>query len=101
MVYGYTCPKCNQTSEIIKPVADYDRVEQCNVCSTVMIRDFAPKKMHLFNTKVQESYMHHGLGQVVRGDNHARQLAKERGWIEIGNENPHKHQKPRLKSYDD
>lgn len=100
-MYSYSCPKCNQATDVIKAVADFDRQEQCDVCSTIMIRDFAPKKVHLYGTAVQNAYMHHGLGQVVRSDSHAKQLAKDRGWVEIGNENPHKHQKPRLKSYDD
>ena len=101
MVYSYSCPKCNQETDVIKPVADFDRQEQCDVCATVMKRAFIPQKIHLYGTAVTDAKWSPALGKIVRSDKHERQLAKERNWVEIGTENPHKHQKPRLKSYDD
>lgn len=102
MIYEYSCEKCQKSVDVVKPLADYDRVEMCPTCSdTKMIRAFAPTRTHLYGTKVEEAYFSHALGQVVKGDTHARQIAKQKGLIELGNENPHKHLKPKLHSYDD
>lgn len=100
MIYEYHCEKCNKSVDIAKPVKDYDKDEFCE-CGYLMQRHFAPQKIHLYNTKVQESYFSHALGKVVKGDNDLRQQAKQRGWIEVGNEKPEKHLKVKQVSYDD
>jgi putative FmdB family regulatory protein len=101
LIYVYRCDGCNNEFDIIKSVKDFDRIENCPTSGTIMTRAVAPAKLHIYNTQVQESYFHPGLGQVVKGDNHARRIAKERGLIEVGNERPEKHLKVKLSSYDD
>ena len=100
MIYEYHCNQCTRSVDVIKPVSEFDKEELCDLCHTKMIRAFAPQKLHLFNTAVQDAYFHPALGKVVRGDNHAKKLAKEKGMIEVGNERPEKHLQPKLNSYD-
>lgn len=99
MVYEYLCQKCNTATDVIKVVADFDRIESCEKCGTIMERQFRPK-IHLYGTAVQEAYFNHGLGQVVKGNSHAKQIAKDRKLIEVGNERPEKHLKVKLSNYD-
>lgn len=99
MIYEYSCLKCDSTCEIVKPVSEYDKVENCAECGTVMSRAFAPKKLHLYGTAVEEKYFNHGLGQVVNGKAHVKQICKEKKIIEVGNERPEKHLKIRQQEY--
>jgi putative FmdB family regulatory protein len=101
MIYVYKCDGCDQKFDIVKPVSDFDRQELCPTSGVTMTRQFAPSKIHLGKTAVEDAYFHPAFGQVVKGDSHAQKLAKERGMIEVGNEKPEKHLKPNLKSYDD
>lgn len=100
MIYEYHCENCNASVDVIKPVAEYDKIENCEKCSNIMKRAFAPSRVHLYNTSVQDSYFHPSLGQVVKNDSEAKKLAKAKGWIEVGNENVHKHMKPKRSEYD-
>lgn len=90
---------CDKFEDIIKPVSEYDSVEKCKVCDKIMTRAFAPSKIHLYGTKVQDAYYNVGLGQVVKNDSHARQIAKDKNYIEVGNEKPEKHLKQKLQEY--
>lgn len=101
MIYEYTCSGCSATFEVIKPLKDFERQEMCPTSGVTMTRAFAPQKLHLYGTAVQDAYFHPALGSVVKGDTEARQIAKNRGLIEVGNERPEKHLKPQLSSYDD
>lgn len=101
MIYAYKCAPCNREIDIIKRVSEFDRPENCEQCGSEMQRAFAPQKIHLYGTSVQDARWSPAFNQVVRNDAHERQIAKSRGAIEVGNENVHKHQKPKLQSYDD
>lgn len=100
MVYEYSCSQCQTSIDIIKPVSDYDRIENCETCGTLMNRAFAPRKIHLYGTAVQDAYYNNGLGCVVKNDKHARQIAKDRNLIEVGNERPEKHLKIKRQEYE-
>lgn len=101
MVYEYSCNSCETRIDIVKPVADFDRIEKCEKCSDTMTRAISASKIHLFGTKVQESRWSPAFGRVVKGDKHEREIAKSKGAIEIGSETPSKHLAPKLHSYDD
>lgn len=100
MTYEYKCNSCEHSFDVTKNVKYMDIDEPCPKCGTICERIFRPK-IHLSNTKVQDSYYNHGLGQVVKNDQHARQIAKEKGLIEVGNEKVEKHVKYTPKDYGD
>ena len=101
MIYVYSCDGCGKSFDITKPSTEYDRQELCPTSGVTMVRQFVPTKIYLGKTAVENAYYHPALGQVVKGDSHAQQIAKSKGWIEIGNEKPEKHLKPNVQSYDD
>lgn len=98
MIYVYKCDGCNGEFEVIKPVADYERIESCPVSGTIMTRAIAPQRIFLHNTAVQERAYNPAFGKALTR-NEAKEIAKQRGMIEVGNERPEKHLKPRLNDY--
>jgi hypothetical protein len=77
-------------------VADLDRPEPCPKCASDC--DSACRLIARTNFTGASDWntqtFHPALGQVVRNNRHARQIAKERGMIEVGNEKVetvHKH----------
>lgn len=99
MTYEYFCGQCNASTDIMKPVAQYDKIESCEKCGTIMVRAFAPQKIHLFGTAVEDKYFNHGLGQVVSGKADVKRICKEKNLIEVGNERPEKHLKVERQEY--
>ena len=45
-MYTYQCSKCFGTQEVIKKMAEYDRVEKCPECGYEMTRDFQTDLPH-------------------------------------------------------
>jgi putative FmdB family regulatory protein len=98
MIYPYRC-ECGFEFDVVKAVSDFNRPESCERCGKEASRVFT--RTQLFGTRVEDYSFNHGLGCVTRNSAHARQLAKDKGLIEVGNEKPEKHLKPTLLSYDD
>lgn len=93
MIYGYTCPSCSKTFDVIKRVSEYDKEEKC-VCGSIAKRSFAPQRIHLYGTAVVEQEYNPGLGCIVKNKAHKKEILKAKGLEEIGNEKPetiHKH----------
>lgn len=98
MIYDYECQDCGKRFDIIKAVSEIDRIELCSHCTKPMRIVFhAPQ---LVGTKVDDAYYCPSHGQVVKSAAHSRELAKHKGWLEIGNERPEKHLKIERKPYD-
>lgn len=55
-----------------------------------MTREFVPRKIHLFGTAVQDKKFQPAIGRPAT-DSEMRQIAKEKGWTEIGNERQDKY----------
>lgn len=100
MIYTYYCGDCKSTTEIQKPMVDINRPEYCHACECIMSRQLSAK-IGFRGEKVSENqtYFNHALGCEVRNDKHAREIAKSRGLIEVGNESQN-HIKPRESKYD-
>jgi hypothetical protein len=58
------------------------------------VREFVPTRLYLNGTKVENAEYNPGLGCIVRNSAHRKEIAKQKGLEEIGNEKPetlHKH----------
>ncbi len=99
MRYPYYCVKCDSTTEVEKPLADIDRREECD-CGQIMARCIS-EKISFKGEKVEDNqtYWHPSLGCEVRSESHAKQIAKNRGLIEVGTESMD-HLRPETKSYE-
>ena len=87
MIYEYYCDECSRTTEIVKTIAEIDRHELCEMCDIPMVRHLTGKVgFSGEKTESHNSYFHHALGQVVKSDDHAKEIAKNKGLIEVGND---------------
>lgn len=92
MIYPYKCAMCEHKWEVPKFVRHIDMPELCPKCSSQGIRYIS--RTSFYGAKVEEAEFNHGLGCVTKSADHRKQLAKQRGLEEIGNEpieNIHKH----------
>jgi putative FmdB family regulatory protein len=90
--YPYRCHACGTHWESCKSVSDIDRVETCPACQEKCGRDDRYiGRTHFYGASDwDKAEFNPAFGKVVRNSKHRAQLAKERGYIEVGNENPDK-----------
>jgi len=85
--YPYFCAHCDRTFDIIKPYKEIDRNEQCD-CGAVL--DSSCRRIgggtYFIGEKVEDAEYNPGLGCIVKSKAHRRQICKERGLIEVGND---------------
>ena len=88
--YPYKCD-CGHEFDVYKKMADIDRIEKCEKCEADL-----PKKNRMivggmfYGAKVEDAEYCPAMGQVVKNSKHRAKLAKERGLIEVGSEDPNK-----------
>lgn len=84
MIYPYACDTCEVKTEIVKSMHDSSRIEKCSTCNTVLRRIYTT--FQTIGTSVQNAEFNHGLGCVVKNKYHREELAKQRGFVEVGND---------------
>lgn len=84
-VYPYECETCSKHWDVVKSVASIDRPEQCEGCGKPGVRRIAKTNFTGASDWNTQTF-HPALGCEVKNNRHARQIAKERGLIEVGNE---------------
>lgn len=67
-------------------MSDLDRVETCS-CGKIAKRVIADRGW-FYGEKVEDAEYCPVVGQVVRSSAHRRQIARDRGWEEVGNDCP-------------
>jgi len=87
--YPYECPTCHHDTDIIKSVDDIENVELCPICDTIMDRLIVGGSCFM-GEKIEEAEYNPGLGCIVNNKKHRDEIAKRKGLIEIGNEDPQK-----------
>lgn len=93
MIYQYCCYDCGKKFEVYKTIAEREEPERCPFCDEINDenqRIIFPKGQTFLGEKVEHEEYCPALGCVVKSSKHRKELAKSRGWIEIGNENPDK-----------
>lgn len=104
MLYPYQCPKCGHSEHIVKVLADIDREEKCPKCAEIMNRYIEKVSFYGANDWDTAHYSP-ALGKVVKSHAELRRIAKQKGWEEVGNEDPdkiHKHfEQQREKAFED
>jgi putative FmdB family regulatory protein len=92
MIYSYECEKCDEEHEIVKPAEHYNRPEACPRCGFSLNKIFST--FQFFGAKNEDPEYNHGLGQVIKNKRERKEIAKQKGLIEVGNESVeslHKH----------
>ena len=89
MIYPYKCSCCGNKFDVIKAISDFDREESCPGCHTVAQRYIASTGS-FYGAGVEDAVYCPGLGCIVNNSQHRAKIAKERGLVEIGNEDTNK-----------
>ena len=93
MIYPYLCVKCNNTFEVVKHHSLSSSKESCPKCSGETKYVYTVPQI---NTQQCQEYaeFNPALGCVVNNRAHKKEITKQMGLIEIGNEPVEKiHQK--------
>jgi len=87
-IYDYKCQHCEDTFEVEKRIAFADEIESCPHCSAACDKKcrLITNGKEFYGEKVEEPFYSVALGKWVKGNRDNRQQAKERGMIEVGNE---------------
>jgi len=105
-IYPYEC-SCGENFETWLKISELDAIEiHSPTCDNILSK--SNRKIGLgqtfINEAVEDAEYCEALGQVVKNRNHRRQIAKQKGLIEIGTEpaeNIHKHFSEARKQKDD
>jgi hypothetical protein len=90
MRYPYRCP-CGNEFDVIKRLADIDKAESCPICGIEC--DSSHRiiaRSYFYGTEVEDEMFDPAFGMIIKSKKHRRSIAKQRGWEEVGNENPDK-----------
>jgi putative FmdB family regulatory protein len=85
VIYPYRCPSCSKEFEVVKSVRDIDVVEYCPQCADIGVRYISRTSFFGASDWDKQEY-NVGLGCVTKNSKHRDKIAKERGLVEIGNE---------------
>jgi len=85
--YQYECDKCDLEKEIIKPMSESADIEICDQCNNPMRRIYS-SNIQFVGAKVKDAEYYHSFGEVVKSDNHRKELMKKHNVIEVGSETP-------------
>jgi predicted nucleic acid-binding Zn ribbon protein len=100
--FEFRCTPCNQTFEEVQPMArqkrltidqlrrEKKRTAKCPACGIVSSERIFSSSVYFVGAQVENAEYNPALGQVVKNSRHRKDLAKEKGLIEIGNEPPEK-----------
>lgn len=88
MKYAYRCA-CKNMWDVVKSLSEIDNVETCEKCGQTGERFIAGFSFYGASDWDKTEY-NPGLGCITRNSKHRDQIARSRGLIEIGNEDPNK-----------
>lgn len=84
MTFEYYCKDCTIITEHIGKIGQAPEYVSCTMCGKKANRQFSIPQ--LIGTSVETPQYNPAFGQIVKNSKHAKELAKKRGMVEIGNE---------------
>lgn len=84
--YPYRCTTCNHTFDVAKSVRQIDEPENCTKCNAPNAQRYLVPVNFNGAKDWDNTRYNPGLGCVTKSNAHAAKIAKERGLIEVGNE---------------
>jgi putative FmdB family regulatory protein len=88
--YEYFCDKCDSQYDVIKLISEYIKAQgqdQCPKCGKIGTR-IPSCNIEFTGTKIEDAEFNVGLGTITKSKRHREELAKQKGLIEVGSENP-------------
>ena len=90
--YRYKCPSCSFEFDVIKQMSECDTVEKCETCGRGNIEGSCRMlgTPIFYGEKQDEAFYSIPLGKMVKSKKAMRQMAKDRGWEELGTTDIHR-----------
>lgn len=88
--YPYRCTVCDHTFDVVKSVRQIDDPESCTKCNAPDAKRYLVPVNFNGASDWDNTKWNPGLGCVTKSNAHAAKIARERGLIEVGNEDVHK-----------
>lgn len=89
MIYSYKCYYCENFFDVVKSHTECQRPEICTKCGETAQRVYTVP--HIDTTTCHEEPEYNpGLGCIVKGRKHRKEIAKRMNLVEVGNETPDK-----------
>ena len=87
-IYDYRCKSCLDTFDVCKTISNADIIETCPHCKAECDKTHRIiSAKEFYGEKPEEPFYSVPLGKWVKGKSDMRKQAKQRGLIEVGNEN--------------
>lgn len=81
--YEFYCKPCNAIDEVSRPMSEASLAYTCPECGGVTVKKYSPPNIQTQGEQIP--YLHPAFGTIMT-DNQAKEEAKRRGYIEVGNE---------------
>ena len=75
--YEYLCERCGKELEIVKPMSEYNTIELCNECNTIMIKQVSKVAV----TGTQDSF---GIGNAFCDEKTGKTIDTWKKWEKAG-----------------
>jgi putative FmdB family regulatory protein len=87
-IYDYKCKNCLDTFDVTKRIAQADEIETCPHCQASCDKHcrYISKAKDFYGEKPDEAFFSNALGKWVKSKKDQARQAKDRGWIEVGND---------------
>ena len=95
--YEFFCKRCNAIDEVVRPMSESNVAYLCPECGENTQRRYTTPQV--ITQGEQIPYVHPAFGTIMT-DNQAKEEAKRRGWVEVGNESLDSIEPPKRESYD-
>lgn len=96
-VYEFYCKKCNAIDEVVRSMKESGEPYDCPDCGERTVRRFTTPNIKTEGEQIP--YFHPAFGTVMT-DRQAKEEAKRRGLIEVGDDTQDSITPPRSKSYE-
>ncbi len=84
--YDFTCEKCDQPFTVIRSIKEPTVNEPCPDCGNIGQRVWGLPLV--IGAAVESAEYNPAFGRVVKNSKERKELAKQRGWVEVGSEKP-------------
>jgi len=96
-VYEFFCGKCNAIDEVVRPISESSAPYICPDCGSETSKRISAPNIQTEGEQIP--YLHPAFGTVLT-DRQAKEEAKRRGWVEVGNDKQNSISPPERKEYD-
>lgn len=96
-VYEFYCKKCNAIDEVVRPMKEASDPYNCPECGLVTSRRYTVPNVQTEGEQIP--YLHPAFGTVMT-DRQAKEEAKKRGLVPVGDDTQESISPPKHESYE-